>query len=103
MAISSINRDEFEKLFPFDSELAPYIGKEVEWYVDDAKDLIGIIAKGNPSFYWSYTILKRNALGDFLVATLSMDFKDLQSARAACLQEMATPPSGQDGFPTTRD
>ena len=46
MAINSISRAEFNRMFTFDSELAPYIGDEVEWYADDAKNVIGVIARG---------------------------------------------------------
>ena len=95
MAIKNISRAEFSRIFPFDSELAPYIGDEVEWYVDNAKYVIGIIAIGISGSCWSYTILRCNAVGDFLVSTLGRDFIYLQTARAACLQEMAATPVGQ--------
>ena len=98
MAISNISRAEFNRIFPFNSELSPYIiiGEEVEWYADDAKNVIGTIAIGISGSCWSYRVLKRNVLGDFLVSTLSRDFMDLQTAQAACLQEMAAPSDDQD-------
>jgi len=68
--------------------LSPHMGEEVEWYVDDDRSTIGIIARGNPSSAWSYAILKRNANGEFRVSTLSQEFKDLSAARGDCLQEM---------------
>ena len=89
MAIKNISRAEFNRIFTFDSELAPYIGEEIEWYVDDVESVIGTIARGISDPCWSYTILRRNVLGDFLVSTLSRNFMDLQTARVACLQEMA--------------
>jgi len=94
MAISSISREEFNRIFPFDSELAPYIGDEVEWYADDARNVIGIIGRGISGSHWSYTILRRDVVGYFLVSTLSRDFADLPTARAACLQDMAATSDG---------
>ena len=92
MAIKSISRTEFNRIFTFDSELAPYIGEEFEWYADDAENVIGTIARGMSDSSWTYTILRRNALGDFLVSTLSRDFMHLQTARVVCLRDMAAAP-----------
>jgi hypothetical protein len=104
MAISSISRTEFNRMFAFGSELAPYIGDEVEWYADDTKNVIGVIAEGISGSSWNYTTLRRNVLGDFLVSTLGRDsFTDLQTARFACLLEMKTPYDGRDRFVLHRD
>jgi hypothetical protein len=94
-AISNVKSKEFNRLFTFNNELVPYIGVELQWYADDAKNVIGTIAKGTSDACWRYTILRRNLLGNFLVSTLSRDFMDLQTARATCLQEMATASDGQ--------
>ncbi|HUI07728.1 MAG TPA: hypothetical protein VL486_12065 [Verrucomicrobiae bacterium] len=97
MAISNISRDEFNRIFTFDSELAPYIGEEVEWYADEAKNVIGVIAKGVSGSCWSYAILRRNGAGDFVAAALGRDFfVDLQIARAACLRQMAASYGGEE-------
>ena len=104
MAISNISRDEFNRIFTFDSELAPYIGEEVEWYTDDAKKIIGVIARGVSGSCWSYAILRRNALGDFVASTLGRDFfVNLQIARAACLREMAAAYDDQDRVASSRE
>ncbi len=102
-AISSVSRKEFNRLFTFDSELAPYIGEELEWYADEAKNVIGTIARGILGFRWSYTVLRRNVLGDFLASTLSRNFMDFQTARVACLQEMAAACDGQDRVESQKD
>ena len=102
-AISNVSRKEFNRLFTFDSELAPFIGEELEWYADDAKNVISTIARGILGSRWSYTILSRNTLGDFLVSILSRDFMDLQTARVACLQEMTAAYHGQDRVESQRD
>ena len=103
MAIKNISIEEFEGIFPFNSELAPYIGEELEWYADDAKNVLGTIAKGILGSLWSYTVLRRNVLGDFLASTLSGNFMDLPTARVACLQEMATARDGQDRVESQKD
>ena len=90
-------------MFTVGSELAPYIGNEVEWYVDDVESVIGTIARGILGSRWSYTILRRNVLGDFLASTLSRNFLDLQTARVARLQEMAAAYHGQDRVESQRD
>ena len=100
-AISNVSRKEFNRLFTFDSELAPFIGEELEWYANDAKNVIGTIARGIFT-RWSYTILSRNTLGDFLVSILSRNFMDLQTARVACLQEMTAAYHGQDRVESQR-
>ena len=104
MAISSISRAEFNRMFTFDSELAPYIGDEVEWYADDDKNVIGVIARGVSGSSWSYAILRRNVLGDFIASTLGKDFfMDLQIALAACLRDMAAAYVGQDRAVSQRE
>jgi hypothetical protein len=104
MAINSISRAEFNRMFTFGSELAPYIGDEVEWYADDAKNVIGVIARGVSGSNWSYAILRRNLLGDFVASVLGIDFfMDLRIALAACLWEMAAPYDAQDGVASQRD
>jgi len=90
MAISSISREEFDQIFTFGTELTPYIGEELEWYANDAKSLIGVVARRCLDSCCNYAILRRSVLGDFVVATLSRDFMDLQTARVACQQEMMT-------------
>ena len=91
MAIRSVDREEFNRIFTFDRELVPYIGEELEWYANDAKNVIGVVARRFSDSCWNYAILRRSVLGDFVVATLSRDFMDLQTARVACRQEMAAP------------
>ena len=91
MAITSISKEEFNQIFTFDRELVPYIGDELEWYANDAKSLIGVVARRCLDSCCNYAILRRSVLGDFVVATLSRDFMDLQTARVACRQEMAAP------------
>ena len=104
MAIKNISRAEFNRMFTFDSELAPYIGDEVEWFADDAKNVIGVIARGVSGSCWSYAILRRNVLGDFVASTLGKDvFMDLQIALAACLWEMAAAYESQDRVLYKRD
>ena len=103
MAIKNISRAEFNRIFTFDSELAPYIGEEFEWYVDDVESVIGTIARGISDSCWSYTILRRNVLGDFLVSTLSRDFTDLQTARVVCLRDMTAAYVDQDMVVSQRD
>ena len=91
-------------MFTFGSELAPYIGDEVEWYADDAKNVLGVIAEGISGSSWNYTTLRRNVLGDFFVSTLGRNsFKDPQTARYACLLEMKAPYDGQDRVASQRD
>ena len=104
MAISRISRTEFDRMFAFGSELAPYIGDEVEWFADDAKNVIGVIAEGVSGSCWSYAILKRNLLGDFVASILCKDFfTDLQIALAECLWEMAAVDHGQDRVESQKD
>ena len=91
-------------MFTFGSELAPYIGDEVEWYADDTKNVIGVIARGVSGSCWSYAILKRNLLGDFVASILCKDFfTNLQIALAECLWEMAAADHGQDRVESQRD
>ena len=91
-------------MFTFGSELAPYIGEEFEWYADYAKNVVGVIAEGISGSSWNYSTLRRSVLGDFLVSTLGRNsFTDVQTARVACLQEMAAAYHGQDRVESQRD
>ena len=103
MAIKNISRAKFNRIFTFDRELARYIGEEFELYVDDVESVIGTIARGISDSCWSYTILRRNVLGDFLVSTLSRDFIDLQTARVVCLRDMTAAYVDQDMVVSQRD
>jgi hypothetical protein len=89
VAVRPIGRREFNRLFPYTGELTPFIGKEVEWFTDDARSAVGIIGRSRTQPAWRYAVLKRSQLGDFKVAHLGEAFADLPTTRDECQHAVA--------------
>jgi hypothetical protein len=89
VAVHSIGRKEFNRLFPYTGELTPFIGKEVEWFTDDARSAVGIIGRSPSQPAWRYAVLKRSQFGDFKVAHLGEALADLPTTRDECQRAVA--------------
>ena len=84
----TIDQNEFEQLFPYKQELSPLIGEGVEWFADDASDIIGNIGRDISRKIWNYLILERSELGFFLAANISEQFFNFQMVRVKCVLSM---------------
>jgi hypothetical protein len=53
------------------------MGEQVEWFTNQARNLIGTIALTKAGRSWNYAILRRNKLGNFQVCDIGQNFFSL--------------------------
>ena len=70
MAFKSISRYEFDKLMPERSVLEKFTGKQVEWFANDAKNVIGAVDHARTGATWSYVVMKRTERDVFRILEL---------------------------------
>jgi len=63
--IRLISRSEFDEFEPAGFEGAEWVAKEVEWYVDQAENILGIVTFDYADEDWGYVILGRDERGQF--------------------------------------
>ena len=90
MAIKSIGRWEFDKLLEYHRVLESFMGKQVEWFADKARNLIGTIALTKVGRSWSYAILRRDKLGNFQVCDIGQNFYNLKQTTIQFMYASAT-------------
>lgn len=78
LAIKNIGRWEFNRLLPHHLVLESLTGEQVEWFANQAKNLIGTIALTKTGRSWNYAILRRNKLGNFQVCDIGQNFFNLK-------------------------
>jgi len=86
--VRSIGRQEFHRLYPYTGELTGFIGEGAEWFTDDARSVVGIIARPAAQPTWKYAVLKRSRSGDLRVRHVGEVNGDLQTTRDACRRAM---------------
>jgi len=64
------------------------MGKQIEWFTNKAKNLIGTIAFARVGRSWNYAILRRNILGKFQVREIGRDFYNLRQIRIQLISVM---------------
>jgi hypothetical protein len=89
VAVRTIDRKEFDRLFPYTGQLTPFIGEAVEWFTDDARRAVGVIGRSPSQPAWRYAVLKRSQFGDFKVAHLGEALADLPAIRDECQRAVA--------------
>jgi hypothetical protein len=87
--IKSISRWKFNRFLRFHVILETAIGEEVQWFGDDAENIIGTIAFSKGERGWNYAILKRDWAGNFQVCNLTANLYSLPAARIDFLVAMA--------------
>jgi hypothetical protein len=86
--VRSIGRREFHRLYPYTGELTGFIGEGAEWFTDDARSVVGIIARPAAQPTWKYAVLTRSRSGDLLVRRVGEVNGDLQTTRDECRRAM---------------
>jgi len=89
VAVRPINRQEFNRLFPYTGELTSFIGEGVAWFTDDARRVMGIVGRSSSRPPWRYAVLKRSQFGDFKVSRLGEASADLPTIRDECQRAVA--------------
>lgn len=88
MEVRSISRREFNRLYPYTGELTPFIGEGAEWFTNDARSVVGIVARRAAQPAWRYAVLKRSGFGDFRIWHVGEATGDLQTTRDECRRAM---------------
>ena len=88
MAVINIVRAEFQRLVPSHHVLDGFIGAEIEWFADDTRAILGVIALGKSARAWNWVAFKRQAGGDYRACKLIWDVDDWDVARVQLLQAM---------------
>jgi hypothetical protein len=86
--VRSIGRHEFNRLYPYTGELTSFIGEGAEWFANDARSVVGIVARRAAQPAWKYAVLKRSGFGDFRVWHVGEASGDLQTTRDECRRAM---------------
>ena len=89
MVIKSIRRWEFDRLLPLHTLLETFIGKEFEWFGDDARNIIGTVAGAKADRGWNYAIFRRDQTGKFQMCKMRRNLYNLHKATVNFLQAMA--------------
>jgi hypothetical protein len=87
LAIKGISRWEFRELVSLRLQLDSVVGEQVEWFADDARQMIGTITYRSGD-NWGYAILRRLDRGQFRVSTLKEHLPTVQSATTNLFQAM---------------
>jgi len=89
VAVRPIERQEFNRLFPYTGELTPFIGEGVEWFTDEGRRAVGIVGRSSTQPAWRYAVLKRSQFGDYKIAQLGDASADLPTIRDECQRAVA--------------
>lgn len=101
MAIRATDRVDFIRRLALHTDLEGWVGKEVEWFVDVKRSIIGTIAIAARDEGWNYVVLIKNRLGKFQAASRRENLFSLDEARKDCLRAMDTDCMAVDSFSGT--
>jgi hypothetical protein len=88
ITIHAITRREFDKYAPTRSVITTIILQEVEWFVDDERVVIGVVARDTSDDDWSLYVLGPTADGRFRPIAASTGMTSLAEARSRLLVKM---------------
>ena len=75
--IQHIARQEFDQLLPQHLVLENLMGRQVKWFTNKAKSLIGTIAVSKVGRSWNFVVLRRTKQGTFQVCEVGQNFFNL--------------------------
>jgi hypothetical protein len=88
MAIRAVFRPEFDRILPTQSMLNDFSSKAVEWFADDAGNVLGVIAHHKPTPNWSIVVLGRGHQAHFRALHLDFGFRNCDDARRLLFEKM---------------
>ena len=83
-----ISSTEFDKLFPNRPLLESFTGELVEWFANEANNILGAIDHEQKTGTWSYVVLKRNPQGVLEVSELNENIVSRPAAEAELFRKM---------------
>ena len=75
--IQLIARQEFNELLPQHRALENLMGRQIKWFTNRAKNLIGTIAVTHVGRSWNFVVMRRNPQGHFQVCEVGQNFINL--------------------------
>ena len=90
MAINSISRWEFDAFGPSRGPLVGVAWEEVEWFADEAGNVIGVLTHDLADDDWGYAVLGRDRNGVFRAVGNDVSIKRQDKARTRLIAEMET-------------
>jgi hypothetical protein len=84
----TICRSEFDNLFPERPLLESFTGELVEWFANEANNILGAIDHEQTAGTWSYVVLKTNQHGAFQVLSLNEGMKSRLDAETELFRKM---------------
>jgi len=75
--IQHIARQEFNQLLPQHLMLEKLMGRQIKWFTNRAKNLIGTIAVTKVGRSWNFVVMRRNKQGNFQVCEVGQNFFNL--------------------------
>ena len=107
MAVHSISREEFDALAPRRRPEIPTAVEEAEWFADDDRRVIGVLARHTAGHGWSVAALRRDDGGQFRPLRVRTSFERRDDARAALIvlieEAVATTMTGTPSRTPERD
>jgi hypothetical protein len=98
--VGTILRREFDSLVPPRPEVAGMFGREVEWFADEGRVLVGIVIRDKPDRDWSWVLLGRDEKGVFRAIENEVSLDGRQKARQRLVARLkANLRSGKEIFP----
>ena len=88
MAIKNISRGEFSQFVPNASFIYSLVGHPVEWFADEAKNILGYLGECRTPTKWFYAVLQRGEAGNFRIIEIKPKLENLDVARTELLQAM---------------
>ncbi len=85
MPAKSISRSAFIRFLPTVNFLESVTGEGVEWFVDDAREFLGIVARNKTGNEWTAVVLERDTEGQFRSIEIADDFRSRRQARQQLL------------------
>ena len=76
--IESTTQWEFNRSLPHHFALENLMGRQIKWFTNKAKNLIGTITFVRVGRSWNYAVLRRNFLGKFQAREIGRNFLNLR-------------------------
>lgn len=88
MAIQSIPKREFDRLGPGRGPMVESMVEEVEWFADDEKLVIGVVARDRSDNDFSIAVLGRDERRKFRAIDTDVSIETVDDARAQLIEKM---------------
>jgi hypothetical protein len=89
MVIRRFRKLNFDQLLSLHGLLETFLGKQVEWFTDEASNIIGTVAGAEADGGWNLAVLRRDRRGYFRMCHLKRNLYTLRTATIDLRRSMA--------------